>query len=297
MRTHASWLVLWVGLAMAAVMPTAGGSTASPAAVQTEQTLENLLRPGHSAADEMTALALVRAARNTGFLAEASRVLFDTGRYQDVVGRFVGPLRGAFQTEMALGRPLFVDPHVNDATDAEIRRVGLSHGMRYDCLIVPGYTPTDANPTDPIHPTAVERCRRAADHFAGHDAPFVIVTGGNVYPSGTPQTEAILLRDELVRRGVPANRILVEAYARHSTTNLRNSARLMLDRGLRQALIVTSSDQSFYFSWAWISTFHFRCVADLGYRVGALSFAGAHETKFQPSDATRRTHYAEPLDW
>jgi DUF218 domain-containing protein len=291
---------LLVGACLALTLGTTAGPAAAAtlgAAAQLELLLEWFLRPLHSPADEDYALLVAWWSRGNGYLPDASRVLFDTTRYYEVVGRFTGPRRGDFLFEMSLGRPVFIDPHENDATDAQVLAVGPGHGMPYDVLIVPGFTPSNALPTDPIHPAAAERCRMAAGDFLARAAPFVIVTGGNVHPEGTPQNEALLLKAELIDRGVPPDRILVEGYARHSTTNLRNSARFMLDRGFQRALVVTSADQSAYFSFPWFFGFHVRCLRELGYLVGDLQPVDANRTLFTPSLASRTPSYTDPLDW
>src|SRR5690606_16013202 len=126
-------------------------------------------------------------------------------------------------------------------------------------------------------------------------APFVLVTGGAVHPEDTPVIEAVQLRAELVRLGVPAERIAVDAAARHSTTNLRNAARFMLARGLDRALVVTSFGQSFYFSSPHLSTFHRRSRRQLGHEVGRMRRVDLYRTAFFP-DPRALTPGDDPLD-
>ena len=102
--------------------------------------------------------------------------------------------------------------------------------------------------------------------------------------------------------GIPDDRIIVDARARHSTTNLRNAGRYMLEHGLSRALVTTSFGQDFYFSFPNISTFNHRCRSELGHEVGRLgdvqmsdSIDTAHSW-FTPSPDVRRIGIRDPLD-
>ncbi|MCC6807010.1 MAG: YdcF family protein [Deltaproteobacteria bacterium] len=107
-------------------------------------------------------------------------------------------------------------------------------------VIVPGYaTPSFAGP---LTPRAEQRLRAAAaDFFAGR-ASAILVTGGNVHPTGTPFNEAFEMRRFLVDQlSVPAERVIVEPLARHTTTNLRNAGRLMRRHGILRAIVVSDA--------------------------------------------------------
>jgi hypothetical protein len=136
-------------------------------------------------------------------------------------------------------------------------------------------------------------------------APFVLATGGAVYPRGTPYAEALLMKKALIGMGLPEERVLVDARARHSTTNLRNAGRVMLALGMSQALVTTvggglfGSDffgQDFYFANPVLSTFYVRCQRELGYRVGTLTAAGDQHIAFAPSPDVTRVGYLDALD-
>lgn len=176
----------------------------------------------------------------------------------------------------------------------------------YPLVIVPGYTPFDLKEGKPgVHSVCRERLDEAVADFRAKIAPFILVSGANVYPRGTPYYEAVEMKKVLVTLGVPEERILVEARARHSTTNLRNAGRIMLKHGLSRAVIATKGggikgsnlfDQDFYFSNPTISTFHLRCEKELGYRVGVLTDAGENRTRFEPAMAVTRILWRDPLD-
>jgi hypothetical protein len=173
-------------------------------------------------------------------------------------------------------------------------------------IIVPGYTPLDAKVATPgVHAITRRRLDVALAGFNAKKAPFVLVTGSNVYPRGTPYYEGIEMKKELLSMGMPEDRILVEARARHSTTNLRNAARHMVQHGMRIGLITTVGggvggsdvfDQDFYLSNPTMSTFHARCERELGYKVGELRGIETAHIEFIPSPSCRKIGYRDVLD-
>lgn len=97
----------------------------------------------------------------------------------------------------------------------------------YSALLVFGHGPEDVQSRTGV--MGHIRLAIAADMFARGVAPFIIVSGGNVHPNRTPFNEAVEMKRLLVTQyRVPADRILMEPHARHTTTNLRNCARLLL---------------------------------------------------------------------
>jgi hypothetical protein len=94
------------------------------------------------------------------------------------------------------------------------------------------------------------RLARAARLYREGKAPFLVVSGGNVHPALTPFNEAIEMKRELMQRyGIPADAIIIEPHARHTTTNFRNTARLMIRYGIpldKPAIATTSEGHSQY---------------------------------------------------
>lgn len=170
-------------------------------------------------------------------------------------------------------------------------------------LIVPGYTPRFGWRRG-LHPKNAARLEVARADLERGLAPAVIVSGGAVH---SDENEAVLMREWLLARGVPPERILVEPCARHTTTNLRNAGRILLDRGATEALVVTSdagdwrprpsgwrfAEQAYYLGFPWLSSFHLRCLVELGYRVGELTWLGPHHVRFRPSPAVYRASWKE----
>ena len=135
----------------------------------------------------------------------------------------------------------------------------------YSAIIVPGYGPD--LPGWSFAPQGRLRIEIAARRFKARQAPLIIVSGGYVHPNQTPYCEAMEMKKSLVREfGVPADAILVEPHARHTTTNLRNAARLIYRYGVpftRTALVTTDSFQSANIE---SDAFAKRCDQELGYQ-------------------------------
>lgn len=97
-------------------------------------------------------------------------------------------------------------------------------------------------------------------------APFIIVSGGSVHPAHTKYVEAVEMKKELVNRyHIPENKIFIEPYARHTTTNFRNAVRIMFKYGIplnKDALVVSSIDHIDYVA---SSKFNDRNKRELGY--------------------------------
>src|SRR5262249_26233788 len=129
-------------------------------------------------------------------------------------------------------------------------------------------------------------------------APFILVSGGYVHPNQTPFAEAIEMKRVLIQDfGVPAEAILVDPHARHTTTNLRNAARILYRYGVpfeRKALIATDVDQSAYIEG---QVFAKRCVDELGYApTRLLARISGFDLEFVPSIESLQIDPADPLD-
>lgn len=193
----------------------------------------------------------------------------------------------------------------NAVTAAAFRAFQGWERFPYRILVVPGYTPLDETEAKPgVHPVARRRLEMALeDHHAGK-APFLLVSGANVYPRGTPYYEAIEMKTALCEMGVAPDRIFIDARARHTTTNLRNAGRIMRGLGVAKALVITKggglggSDlfgQDFYLAHPDLSTFHARCRTELGYEVGELRGVGDGRIELTVSPRVTLPGY-DPLD-
>lgn len=240
---------------------------------------------------------------STRVLGALLRVVVEGGRYEALRALCTAEATRESPGLRALAacRPDWDEAALNAPAQRLVRAGRLGGPYPFAVLIIPGYTPLDAR--EPIALTDVGRlrCDLARYHYETGRAGLLLPSGGAVHPAGTRYCEAIEMRRHLVASGVPEERVLVDPYARHSTTNLRNAGRLLLDLGIRRAGIVTGGEsrafaQDFYFAHPVVSTFHLRCRAELGYEVGRLEEAGEHLIAFEPSEDVRRPLWSDPLD-
>jgi hypothetical protein len=167
---------------------------------------------------------------------------------------------------------------------------------RYSAMIVTGVGPE--TPDTALSPFGKYHVRLAADRFARGDIAMIIVTGGRAHPRATRFTEAEQMRAALIERyGVPEDAIVIEPYARHTTTNLRNAARLLAALGApldKDAVIVCNPGQSETIASA---AFAQRNLAELGYVPGQVGRRLSQtELEFRPSPRSMRVDPRDPLD-
>ncbi|WP_293878326.1 YdcF family protein [Sphingomonas sp. UBA978] len=190
------------------------------------------------------------------------------------------------------------DPLTGGLNAAAFRRAGTLDWKRwrYSALILTGVGPE--TPDMPLSPFGKYHVRLAAERFARGEMPFIIVTGGRAHPRATRFTEAEQMRTALIDRyGVPADAILVEPYARHTTTNLRNAARMLATLAApagMTALIVCNPGQSEMIA---SPAFAQRNLTELGYAPGRVGQRlSPTELEFQPASASLRVDPRDPLD-
>nr|WP_274615695.1 YdcF family protein [Sphingomonas sp. ACRSK] len=188
-----------------------------------------------------------------------------------------------------------IDGGDNAAAMARARGLDWSR-YRYTAIVLTGIGPEV--PDMPLSPGGKYHVRLAANRFAEGDAPFIIVSGGRAHPHGTPHNEAVEMRRALIGRyGVPAEAIVIEPYARHTTTNLRNATRRLMALGApldREALIVCNPDQSRMIE---SPAFGGRNRRELGYEPGVIGRRlSPTELTFRPDLRSARIDPLDPLD-
>ena len=258
---------------------------------------------GALAAMEAGADAVVAELGALGSLAPLFRDLIAAGLYESLIAllteRNVGDSVGL--RALAAARPGHDQEALNTAA-VNLWRSGRAGGpYRFPLTIIPGYTPVRADKPVQLTDAGKARCDLARYDYETGRTGLLLVSGGAVHPSGTRWNEAIEMRRYLGQSGVPDERILVDPHARHTTTNLRNAGRIMLDLGIGSACIVTGGEsavfaQDFYLAHSTISTFDLRCRNELGYGVGRLEGVGDHRIAFSPSPDVRRPLWRDPLD-
>ncbi len=166
----------------------------------------------------------------------------------------------------------------------------------YASIIVLGNGPE--NTMDRLSSMGKYNLRKGVDEYFNGRAPFIIVSGGHAHPFRAPFAEAIEMKKELMNvYGIAEKHIIIEPYARHTTTNLRNATRLMLDYNIplaQPSLVVTNTDHSHYtFSPKYLS----RCQEELGYDVGRFGQRLSPTTiEFYPSPTCTQQNPIDPLD-
>jgi hypothetical protein len=166
----------------------------------------------------------------------------------------------------------------------------------YTAIVVPGAG--GDRPGIRLSPMGKLRDEIAAHRYREGKAPFVLVSGGFVHPSQTEFSEAIEMKRDLVTRfGIPEEAILVDPHARHTTTNLRNAARLLYRYGIPfdgKALVSTDPAQSQYIE---NPLFAKRCLEELGYQpVRLLVRVSPFDLEFQPLKESLHSDPRDPLD-
>ena len=179
-----------------------------------------------------------------------------------------------------------------------IRRILTTNwsSFRYSVIVVPGFGPTQAGLR--LAPEGRLRIEIAARRFRQGKAPFILLSGGYVHPAQTPYCEAIEMKKALISDyGVPADAIFIDPHARHTTTNLRNAARLIYRYDMpfdRKALITTDTDQSTYIESAGFAK---RCDEELGYRPWILlRRINGFDLEFTPRIDSLQINAMDPLD-
>lgn len=165
---------------------------------------------------------------------------------------------------------------------------------KYTLILVPGAGPDVAGVA--LSAEGMLRCRVAALRYFEGLAPFVMVSGGKVHPYKTKYCEADEMKTFMVQKlHVPENAILVDPHARHTTTNMRNCARIIYRYGMpfsKPCITSTDKSQSYF-----IANMAGRCQKELGYVPYTLGKRLSEtEQEFYPMISSLQIDADEPLD-
>jgi DUF218 domain len=166
----------------------------------------------------------------------------------------------------------------------------------YSVILVPGSGPD--RPGVNLSPAGRLRAILGAKRFREGKAPLLLLSGGYVHPSQTPFAEAVEMKKYLVTElGIPADAILIDPHARHTTTNIRNAARQIYRYGIpfdKMALITTDESQS---SSIENPSFAARCMRELGYKPCELGRRlSPFDLEFRPTIESLHADPTDPLD-
>jgi DUF218 domain-containing protein len=165
----------------------------------------------------------------------------------------------------------------------------------YSFILVLGSGPSDSARLSEV---GAKRADRAAELFLQHKAPLIIFSGGHVHPMQTPYCEAIEMKKYVMGKfKIPEQSILVEPYARHTTTNFRDAARLAFRYGIPTDLkaVVTSTES--HITYTASADFRNRCLKEFGYLPTEwINQIAPAEAEFTPAVDSLFFDANDPLD-
>jgi hypothetical protein len=179
---------------------------------------------------------------------------------------FEPALRVAIASMAAVGRdePVRYEPLVAGENAAALARMASLDwdAWPYSLILLPGLGPND--PDTALTEGGKWRCDQGYERWAAGLAPFIATSGGHVHPFPTPYCEALEMKRYLMQaHGVPEDAILIDPYARHTTTNVRNVSRQVLRYGIPpEKPILCTSDIAQHLM---LSALGPRCTEELGY--------------------------------
>lgn len=238
----------------------------------------------------------------TPFYGELTNIIFGTLAEDDTAHQLF------FQPSMRVALALLdanrrdeaarFEPMESGENAAAFKRIGSISWTKYpySLILVPGQGPEEAQVE--LSPKAKLVLSAVARRYKEGKAPLIVVSGGYVHPSQTPFCEAIEMKHSLMNDfGVPENAILIDPHARHTTTNLRNTARLIYRYGIppeKMALITTTPAQSRTIERA---SFAERCTRELGYvPMQRGKRPSPFDLEFRPLPDSLQIDPTDPLD-
>lgn len=179
-----------------------------------------------------------------------------------------------------------------------IDQIGRTDWARYShsLILVPGDGPE--TPGVRLSPAGRLRLELAVGRYRKGVAPFILVSGGYVHPARTAFCEAMEMKRALIEEyEVPRSAILMDPHARHTTTNLRNAARLMYRYGMpftMTGVVVTDEYQADYIMNEAFDERNRRETHTLPYR--RKQRISSVEVEFMPSVDALQVNWEDPLD-
>lgn len=166
--------------------------------------------------------------------------------------------------------------------------------FKYSFILVPGSGLQEGGKG--LTAMGAYRCKISAERYRKGLAPFLIVSGGHVHPYKTPYCEAVEMKKYMVEElKVPADAVIIEPHARHTTTNIRNAERIAIRFGMpadKPALIVTDALQN-----SWMAAMDQRCLREI--RIVPfknMKILEKEESEFYPDVNALYADSIDPLD-
>ncbi|SJN47618.1 protein of unknown function DUF218 [Sphingobacterium sp. JB170] len=224
---------------------------------------------------------------------------------QDVLKDSPTPHQAAFMTILTAVRLLEVNERMDAAQLEPIMEGENSKALTaikttnfqdypYSLLLVLGAGPSKYD--QPISPGGMLRARMAARAYFDGQAPFIVLSGGRVHPYKTPYIEAIEMKRYLIENLlVPQEAIILDPHARHTTTNLRNTARIMFRYGFPQDQFAMVTSSKVHIDA--VVGMADRCIKELGYVPYELGKRMSDVVlEFKPKVESMTIDPDEPLD-
>ncbi len=194
--------------------------------------------------------------------------------------------------------PARFEPMEQSDNKAAVAKIKTTQWTKYPyaAIVIPGNGPELY--TTPISPDNKIHCDAAAMRYLKGMAPFIITSGGYCYPFRGPYCEAVEMKKYLMKKfGIPADAIIIDPHARHTTTNFRNADRLIIRYGIptdKPSLFITSKSQH---DMVMKDAFDNRNAKELGYLPykGKKSISN-HDVVFYPVYESLHMDPLDPLD-
>jgi len=117
--------------------------------------------------------------------------------------------------------------------------------FEYALVLALGDGPNGPNDLPHISIGGMRNADQAVTLYQQGKAPLIVLSGGHVKPFQVAYSEGIEMKKYVMDTyNIPESRILVETQARHTTTNMRNTGRLIFRYGIPsdKKAVVTSSE-------------------------------------------------------
>lgn len=165
----------------------------------------------------------------------------------------------------------------------------------YTAMLILGASPVAK---EVLSETGKSRCRTGAGLYQKGLAPFIIVSGGHVRPVGTPYSEAVEMKKYLVNElKIPAAAVMIDPYARHTTTNVRNAVRIAWRSGIPVNKRMLCVSDAMHLVYVTSPLFKQRCMTELGYMPAAdIEQTDLYYLSFVPDLRSLQVNTFDPLD-
>ncbi|WP_104809954.1 YdcF family protein [Polaribacter filamentus] len=142
------------------------------------------------------------------------------------------------------GRYYPLEDGENKATIEYIKTINWNE-YEYALALALGDGPNEPNDLPNISIGGMRNADQAVELYQQGRVPLIMLSGGHVKPFQVEYSEGIEMKKYIIDKySILENRILVETQARHTTTNMRNTGRLIFRYGIpsNKKSVVTSSE-------------------------------------------------------